>query len=334
MSLFNFMALLDPNASDIDNLQRASFLSKRVETGVAIAEQALSRLHSDYSMSSSNGTERTAQICDLVTKIKYCEKIANAFSSMITGINEIFSWLVTKINYAVAKYLIKTYQIILLRIKKLATAIKLFVANATRTILSSCMTGVGSAAAAALLMPLQALLLVFQGIANVTGAILQGVQTMLSMIPAPACVPAEGACLFMTPKSMKKTDITIANPNQSVTDRLSPMLKKGVLAILETTKKANIPVKAATIAAGAAIGTSLMMQGKVLEIPDSACTALSFLDPKKMAELLNTLIAYIPFADPLPKYENLSIINPGFLVWLLTGFLPAAKLSFGIPGMP
>ena len=135
----------------------------------------------------------------------------------------------------------------------------------------------------------------------------------------------------MTPKSLKKTEMNVVNINQSITDRLGAPLKKAVMEILQAVKKANVPVKVAAIAAGAAAGEMSIAQGKELTIP---CKSLELVNPEKLSNMLNKLLAFILSADPLPKYENLSIKNPGFLLWLMTGFLPAGKLSFGIPGMP
>ena len=138
----------------------------------------------------------------------------------------------------------------------------------------------------------------------------------------------------MTPKSLKKTEMNVVNINQSITDRLGAPLKKAVMEILQAVKKANVPVKVAAIAAGAAAGAMSIAQGKELTIPNSICKSLELVNHEKLSNMLNKLLAFILSADPLPKYENLSIKNPGFLLWLMTGFLPAGKLSFGIPGMP
>ena len=62
---------------------------------------------------------------------------------------------------------------------------------------------------------------------------------------------------------------------------------------------------------------------------------LEAFDIKKIKPLIETLMLPLQFtADPLPRYEKLNILNIGFLIFLITGFEPAAKQSFGIPGMP
>lgn len=328
------MALLDPNASDIDNIQRASFLYGRAETSVAIAEQLIARRTIEYGKHTDDEVKRAMRICDMIATIKFFEKVVKAFKSLIDSINEVFTWLADKIDYIVVPYLLKKYQIILLKIKQLVTTVKLKAAKAMQAVVNSCMTGVGSAIAAVLLAPLQALMLTFQGLAVIAGAVLQGVQAILSLIPGILCVAAEKICLFMTPKSLKKTEMNVVNINQSITDRLGAPLKKAVMEILQAVKKANVPVKVAAIAAGAAAGAMSIAQGKELTIPNSICKSLELVNPEKLSNMLNKLLAFILSADPLPKYENLSIKNPGFLLWLMTGFLPAGKLSFGIPGMP
>ena len=49
---------------------------------------------------------------------------------------------------------------------------------------------------------------------------------------------------------------------------------------------------------------------------------------------IDFLLSQLPIPDPLPKYEKLLPINLGYLAWLIIGFCPAGKKSFGIPGFP
>ena len=46
------------------------------------------------------------------------------------------------------------------------------------------------------------------------------------------------------------------------------------------------------------------------------------------------LLQLVTDADALPRYEMLSASNIRFLTFLVTGFEPAGKMTFGIPGYP
>jgi hypothetical protein len=46
------------------------------------------------------------------------------------------------------------------------------------------------------------------------------------------------------------------------------------------------------------------------------------------------LLQALTDAEAVPRYEKLSITNVRFLVFLVTGFEPAGKNTFGIPGFP
>ena len=132
------MALLDPNASDIDNIQRASFLYGRAETSVAIAEQLIARRTIEYGKHTDDEVKRAMRICDMIATIKFFEKVVKAFKSLIDSINEVFTWLADKIDYIVVPYLLKKYQIILLKIKQLVTTVKLKAAKAMQAVVNRC----------------------------------------------------------------------------------------------------------------------------------------------------------------------------------------------------
>lgn len=327
------MALLDTNAPIIDNIQRSSFLINRAETSYEIGKQVFIKMNT-VSAVASDDKIRVTQICQLVNKISYFEKLVSSFNKVISGINEIYNWLVEHIVYDACGYLIKKIEILMLRIKQLITNIKIYITKATRDLLVNCISGKGSTVTAVLFAPVQALMKAFQIISTVIGYALMGIQIVLNAIPKLIGVSAEGMSFFMTPKSMNTTEMTVVNANQSVTDKLGSGFKTAVATVLQSVKKADVPIKIASIAAGAAAATALVKSGKELKISNNHVKSLSAINPANMSKTINNLIAYLPVADPLPKYENLVIYNPGFLIWLMTGFLPAGRTSFGIPGMP
>ena len=57
-------------------------------------------------------------------------------------------------------------------------------------------------------------------------------------------------------------------------------------------------------------------------------------DPSIIRNAVTILMQMLVDADAVPRYEKLSISNIRFLVFLVTGFEPAGKRTFGIPGFP
>ena len=64
------------------------------------------------------------------------------------------------------------------------------------------------------------------------------------------------------------------------------------------------------------------------------CKHLQLLDPEKIIKGIEFIVQLIPIPQALPKYEKISIINLGYVAWLLTSFELGGKRSFGMPGMP
>ena len=55
-------------------------------------------------------------------------------------------------------------------------------------------------------------------------------------------------------------------------------------------------------------------------------------DPSIIRNDVTMLMNTIVDADAVPRYEKLSVSNIRVLVFLVTGFEPAGKKTFGIPG--
>lgn len=132
------------------------------------------------------------------------------------------------------------------------------------------------------------------------------------------------------PEEYEKTDMTIANQNSSISDRVPQSMKLAIEKIEDGMAVANTAVKTATIASGAALGVASLADGK-FEIPQSVCKTMEIMTAASMMASIDKLLLLIPTAYPLPKYEELSLTNVGFLVWLVTGFIPAGAKSFGLP---
>ena len=225
-----------------------------------------------------------------------------------------------------SQIILKYVEIIVLHIKKIISIIKRTVAEWTKMILQWASAGKGGAVVMTLISPV---ILLYKGISILATGILMGIQVALSILPAMIVVPAEGMSFFLTPKSMKLTEMNVVNSSQSVIYWLPPAIMDKINDIVKSVDKINIPLKVSGIAAGALLTASTIATASELKVhcPDS-----SKLNPETILKLINEILKTLAIPQPLPKYENLSLLNLGFLAWLLTGFCPAGQASFGLPG--
>lgn len=267
-----------------------------------------------------------ADICSLIERINILKKLIEIFVSIPEVFKEIVEFCVNNIEYFLSQIILKYIEIIVLYIKKIISIIKRTVAEWTKMILQWASTGKGGAVVTALISPV---ILLYKGISILATGILKGIQVALSVLPSMIVVPAEGMSFFLTPKSMKLTEMNVVNSSQSVIYWLPPAIMDKINDIVKSVDKINIPLKVSGIAAGALLTASTIATASELKVhcPDS-----SKLNPETILKLINEILKTLAIPQPLPKYENLSLLNLGFLAWLLTGFCPAGQASFGLPG--
>lgn len=324
--------IIDENLGVVPNLINCSYI---VDKEVSIVNRMTSALAGATQVKYSADNETTIQktkefsgICDILDAINRYKKIVEIVKSIPEVLNEIATYCVNHIEYAASEIILKRVEIISLKTKKITLIAKKKAAELTKKVLQLCATGDGNALSAALIMPI---ILLYKAISILAAGILLAIQTILSLLPPIIAVNAEGMAFFMTPKSLKLTQMTIVNANQSVLYRLPKQVMSTLYGILKSIDKLNIPIKIAAVAAGAALGAAAVRDDKTF---DTICPKLSKLNSKSLYKLIDVITRLLPLAQPLPKFENLSILNLGFLVWLMTGFVPAGRMSFGIPGQP
>jgi len=263
--------------------------------------------------------------CKIVDKINELKKIIQFFEKPIKIFNEIMTYCVDFIKYDAAQIIIKYVETLALFVKKIVLHIKRKIAEFMKKMLQGCVGGLGSAAMAIFIQPI---IMTFQTISILANGILTAITSLLSFLPPMLSISAEGMSFFMTPKSLKTVEMNITNPNQSIVYRLPSTLMEQVQNLLKQFDKLNIPIKVSAVAAGAALGALSAKEGKDLNI---GCNALKLFDPKTILKAIELIVSILPLSQPLPKYEKLSLLNIGFLVWLITGFEPAGFQSFGFP---
>lgn len=267
-------------------------------------------------------------IANSIKKINSYRKFLQLLGEIPADLNDIAAYYIRYITKSASQYILKKTQIISLSIKKAVALIKKKIAELTKEMLQFCMSGTGSAAMSALISPV---IMLFRGISILANGILIGINAVLSVLPPIVAVNAEGMSFFMTPRSLKTTAMKVLNINNSIVYKIPPEIQDKINQVLQTVNKLNIPIKMSAVTAGAALGAAAVKENGNFNI---GCKDLSKLNPRELLRTIETIISAIPLAEPLPKFENLSITNLGFLIWLMTGFCPAGRLSFGIPGQP
>ena len=224
---------------------------------------------------------------------------------------------------------LKRFQIIKMRLNKFKLVVERKIYIITRDILKWTITGKGSKETSYLQTPLATL----SSVAAVANTIMTALGVLLTFVEnlVPLNVKAASCCFFMTPKSLKKVDITIANVNSSTTNTTPEPIDKALGEAEAMIDKANKIKKDTFIAASAATGSSSAMSGA---FSFNGLSDFDKFDSETIIKATRNILSALVDADPLPRYEKLSIANPRFLVYLATGLEPSAKQCFGLPGFP
>ena len=278
----------------------------------------------------SNTESLKLRLGEFIEKIKRYTSIVTTFTKHIAELTELMKYCVDHIIYYTAQYLIKKIQLIALRIKSIMVKIKSMIAKAIKNILEWILRGKASAALSALVA---AAMLKVQIISQVIGVALTAINTVLNMLPPVITVDAHAMAFFPTAKSMTKVNLIAINTNKSICDRLPEVVKTGIREAMHIVDVINVAIKVAIVAACAASGVAAA-QSKSHEFKIIGCKLLKLLDPKNIIKAIEFLVALLPIPQALPKYEKISIINLGYIAWLLTTFELGGKRSFGMPAMP
>ena len=281
--------------------------------------------------------------CDALRLVSKLNEFATKIESIKEGMAEALSIVLSgkfsvagniNIQKGMEKYMafqiiLKKYEILKLRCEKIKLTVEKFTLKITKTILSGMLSGKGSTLSA----PVNVALTTLSAIGTACSAIMTALSTLMTLIQNMTIMNVNGGacCFFMTPKSLTKTAITIANTRQSLTNNLSGAVDQSITEAEESIKEANGKIKDAKVTECATNGGVSAATGKFE--PTSFGTLNSF-KPETVRTAVNMILQAVLDADALPRYEKLKITNVRFLTFLVTGFEPAAKTSFGIPGYP
>ena len=280
--------------------------------------------------------DKAVKMCKMIAKIKSLQKIVDSLKGLTVVLTDSMKYIIEYNINAAVEYIMKKIQILALKIKRLLAELSIKIAKMMRSLLIGLDNKCGSGITATLNSAIVAIMAVFKALAIAVNAVMMAVKFILDMMPPMISVGAETMCFFLTPKSamlgLSKVEMTCANPNKSICNRLPTVIKQSISAIEEEINIANNAIRIAMIATGAAYGLACAFTQ--FNIPDTLCKVLKVINPKNIIKAIDLLLSLLPIPDPLPKYEKLLPINLGYLAWLIIGFCPAGKKAFGFPGYP
>lgn len=280
--------------------------------------------------------DKAVKMCKMIAKIKSLQKIIDSLKGLTIVLTDSMKYIVEYNINAAVEYIMKKIQILALKIKRLLVELSIKIAKMMRSLLIGLDNKCGSGITATINSTIVAIMAVFKALAIAVNAVMMAVKFILDMMPPMISVGAETMCFFLTPKSamlgLTKVEMTCANPNKSICNRLPTVIKQSISAIEEEINIANNAIRIAMIATGAAYGLACAFTQ--FNIPNTLCKVLKIINPKNIIKAIDLLLSLLPIPDPLPKYEKLLPINLGYLAWLIIGFCPAGKKAFGFPGYP
>lgn len=276
----------------------------------------------------------TGKLCYAISITITWGQIIIDLAELIPRLNEIIAYCSQYVTYYLSQIVIKFTSLIALLIKKITLTIQVKIAEITKNVVKAIANGKGPVIASSIA---SGAISAMQTIAQILNVVMQSIQTLLNAITGSLSVAAEGMCFFMTPKTLLsggnlKSDISIANSNTSIVDRLPEATKLQMQNVVLATEQNNTAAKVSFIAANAALGAALAVAGSKIEV--DPCVELSEINVKDIISTIETMLSVLTIPQALPKYEKLLITNVGFLLFLMTGFNSAGKTAFGIPGYP
>lgn len=232
-------------------------------------------------------------------------------------------------KYLATQIILKNFQILKYRIEMIKTGVQITIATLTKSVISGLLCGKGSAKD-----PINATMSsTMTSAAATANTILSVIDSIVTMINSVNIMNVNGAgmAFFPTPKSITKVDISISNSNQSTTNNIPDSVNQMISKSENQIRESNGKIKQAKILSMGAAGASSASSGN---FDAGSFGSLPKFDPSIIRNAVTILMQMLVDADAVPRYEKLSISNIRFLVFLVTGFEPAGKKTFGIPGFP
>ena len=232
-------------------------------------------------------------------------------------------------KYLATQIILKNFQILKYRIEMIKTGVQITIATLTKSVISGLLCGKGSAKDP-INATMSSTMTSAAAAANIILSVIDSIVTMINSVNI-MNVNGAGMAFFPTPKSITKVDISISNSNQSTTNNIPDPVNQMISKSENQIRESNGKIKQAKILSMGAAGASSASSGN---FDAGSFGSLPKFDPSIIRNAVTILMQMLVDADAVPRYEKLSISNIRFLVFLVTGFEPAGKRTFGIPGFP
>lgn len=232
-------------------------------------------------------------------------------------------------KYLATQIILKNFQILKYRIEMIKTGVQITIATLTKSVISGLLCGKGSAKDP-INATMSSTMTSAAAAANIILSVIDSIVTMINSVNI-MNVNGAGMAFFPTPKSITKVDISISNSNQSTTNNIPDPVNQMISKSENQIRESNGKIKQAKILSMGAAGASSASSGN---FDAGSFGSLPKFDPSIIRNAVTILMQMLVDADAVPRYEKLSISNIRFLVFLVTGFEPAGKKTFGIPGFP
>ena len=232
-------------------------------------------------------------------------------------------------KYLATQIILKNFQILKYRIEMIKTGVQITIATLTKSVISGLLCGKGSAKDP-INATMSSTMTSAAAAANIILSVIDSIVTMINSVNI-MNVNGAGMAFFPTPKNITKVDISIANSNQSTTNNIPDPVNQMISKSENQIRESNGKIKQAKILSMGAAGASSASSGN---FDAGSFGSLPKFDPSIIRNAVTILMQMLVDADAVPRYEKLSISNIRFLVFLVTGFEPAGKRTFGIPGFP
>ena len=235
------------------------------------------------------------------------------------------------LKYPAMTIILKRFQIIKYRCEIFVKSLMVLMAKLRKKVLVELLSGKDDSGSP-VTIPIKTFLMTIAVIANVIAIIIGIVLNIINAIVI-LNVDASGCAFGPTPKSMMMTSkMTVANVKGSTTSPIPEPIDKLITEAENAQKKVNGELKKAQVLAMASASAASVANGGQFSVGDFP--ALPKLDGTAIRQAIKLLLMALIDAEALPRYEKLTPINIRFMVFLITGFEPAAKKTFGLPGFP
>ena len=234
-------------------------------------------------------------------------------------------------KYPATTIILKRFQIIKYKCEILEKSIMVLMARLRKKVLLELLSGkddAGSPTTTPIKMFLMGVAVTANVIATIIGIVLNIINAVVILN-----VDASGCAFGPTPKSLMMTSkMTVANAKGSTTCPTPEPIDKLITEAENAQKKTNGELKKAHILAMSAESASNIANGGQFSVGNFP--SLPKIDGTAIRQSIRLLLATLIDAEALPRYEKLTPTNIRFLTFLITGFEPSAKKTFGLPGFP